>query len=87
MRLWGELVRRAAPELTVAPACLFAFSAWLNGEGAMARLAVDRALAQDPGYSMGLLMEEVLDRALPPSVWGRSRDEGASGDDAVVEAG
>jgi hypothetical protein len=73
--LWGELVRRAAPELTVAPACLFAFAAWLDGEGSMARIAVDRALAQDPGYSMGLLLEEALDRALPPSVWGSAGDE------------
>lgn len=83
--LWGELVRRAAPELAVAPACLFAFAAWLDGEGAMARIAVDRALAQDPSYSMGLLLEEALDRALPPSVWRSGADDVASADDVAGE--
>jgi hypothetical protein len=43
-----------------------AYAAWLDGQGTLARAAVDRALAHDPGYRMAALLDEVLARGLPP---------------------
>ena len=66
-RLWTDLVRGAADAWVPAPASLLAFTAWQCGEGALARIAIDRALACDPGYSMALLLREILDAGVPPS--------------------
>ena len=67
-RLWTDLTRRARPGYVAAPASLLAFTAWQGGEGALANLALDRALADDPGYSMAHLLRDALAAALPPSV-------------------
>jgi hypothetical protein len=45
---------------------LLAFAAWQCGNGALANIALDRALADDPGYSMARLLRGVLDAAVPP---------------------
>jgi hypothetical protein len=66
-RLWTDLTRRACPQYRPAPASLLAFTAWQSGDGALAGLAVQRALDADPGYSMALLLADFLDRGLPPS--------------------
>jgi hypothetical protein len=66
-RLWTDVVRRVQPGYVAAPASLLAFVAWQNGDGALANLAIDRALADSPGYSMALLLQEALDAAMPPS--------------------
>jgi hypothetical protein len=67
IRLWTDVVRGAAVEYVPAPASLLAFVAWQAGRGALGSVAVDRALAARPGYSMGLLIESALQAALPPS--------------------
>lgn len=64
--LWVELVRRATPPYDSAPATLLAVHAYLRGNGAYARIALDRALASDPGYSFARLLAEGLDRGVPP---------------------
>lgn len=66
-RLWTDLVRHAIPRFVPAPAALLAFTAWQAGEGALASMAVERALAADPGYSMAMLLGEALRAGLPPS--------------------
>jgi hypothetical protein len=66
-RLWADLVRHAQPDYVAAPACLLAFTAWQSGEGALAGVAIERALAAAPGYSMGLLLAEAITAGLPPS--------------------
>ena len=66
-RLWTDLVRRAQPGYAAAPASLLAFTAWQSGDGALANIALDRALADTPGYSMALLLQEALDAGMPPS--------------------
>jgi hypothetical protein len=66
-RLWTDLVRRAPEPYVPAPASLLAFTAWQSGEGALANIAVERALAADPGYSMAHLLGQALDAGLPPS--------------------
>ncbi len=67
IRLWTDVLRAAAPEYVPAPASLLAFTAWQCGNGALACVAIDRALAARPGYSMALLIAEALEAGLPPS--------------------
>jgi Domain of unknown function (DUF4192) len=66
-RLWTDLMRRAQPGYVAAPACLLAFTAWQCGDGALANVALDRAVADTPGYSMALLLREALAAGVPPS--------------------
>ena len=67
--LWRQVTRLAVPGLVAAPAALLSFAAWRSGRGALARCALERVLADDPGYSMGALLSEVLDEGLPPPSW------------------
>ncbi|SDY17853.1 protein of unknown function [Micromonospora pattaloongensis] len=67
VELWTEVARRAQPDLVAAPASLLAFAAWRAGQGALAGVAVERALGCDPGYSMALLMADVLRQGVPPA--------------------
>jgi Domain of unknown function (DUF4192) len=66
-RLWTDVVRHAREPYVPAPASLLAFTAWQSGEGALANVAIERALAADPGYSMAHLLGQALDAGLPPS--------------------
>ena len=68
LRLWTELTRHAQPGYIAAPASLLAFTAWQGGNGALANLALDRALADDPGYSLAQLLRDVIDAGTPPSM-------------------
>ena len=67
LRLWTDIVRRATPAYLPAPASLLAFTAWQSGEGALANIAIDRALAADPGYSLAQLLRDIMDAGVPPS--------------------
>lgn len=67
-RLWTDLTRHAQPGYVAAPASLLAFTAWQGGNGALANVALDRALADDPGYSMAQLLRDVIDAGTPPSL-------------------
>jgi hypothetical protein len=66
VRLWTDLTRRATPEFVAAPASLLAFAAWRSGNGALANLAVDRALQANPDYRMAKILAELLRRGVPP---------------------
>ena len=66
-RLWTDVLRSAALDYLPAPASLLAFVAWQAGNGALAAMAVDRALGADPAYSMAHLLSSALEAALPPS--------------------
>ena len=68
LRLWTDLTRHAQPGYIAAPACLLAFTAWQGGNGALANLALDRALADNPSYSMAQLLRDVIDAGTPPSM-------------------
>lgn len=67
-RLWTDVTRRAPDPYLAAPASLLAFTAWQSGEGALANVALDRALAADPGYSMALLLRQAITSGAPPSM-------------------
>ena len=68
LRLWTDLTRLARPGYVRAPASLLAFVAWQQGNGALANVALDRALADDPHYSMAVLLRQVIDSGAPPSL-------------------
>jgi len=59
-----------APIATVAAICW-----WLNGNGAMANLCLDRALVDAPDYSLAAMVRGALAHALPPEFWLESIDE------------
>jgi hypothetical protein len=67
-RLWTDLTRHAQPGYVAAPASLLAFTAWQSGNGALANVALDRALADNPGYSLAQLLRDVVDAGAPPSM-------------------
>jgi hypothetical protein len=67
-RLWTDVVHRAQPGHVAAPASLLAFVAWQSGNGALANVALDRALADEPGYSMAKLLRQVISAGAPPSM-------------------
>ena len=66
-RLWTDVVRHAREPYVPAPASLLAFTAWQSGDGALANVAIERALAADAEYSMAHLIGQALDAGLPPS--------------------
>jgi Domain of unknown function (DUF4192) len=66
-RLWTDVLRAAATDFVPAPAALLAFTAWQAGNGALAAMAVDRALTADPAYSMARLLAGAIEAALPPA--------------------
>jgi hypothetical protein len=68
LRLGTDLTRLARPGYAAAPASLLAFVAWQAGDGALANVALDRALADTPRYSMALLLRDALDSGAPPSM-------------------
>ncbi|MGW0435279.1 DUF4192 domain-containing protein [Micromonospora sp. NPDC003197] len=65
--LWLDLTRRAEPGLAAAPASLLAFAAWRSGDGALAAVAVERALQDQSDYSLALLLGEILHNGVQPS--------------------
>jgi hypothetical protein len=67
-RLWTDLATLARPGYAAAPATLLAYTAWQDGNGALANVALDRALSDDPDYSMAHLIRDALDAGAPPSL-------------------
>ncbi|MGY1804456.1 DUF4192 domain-containing protein [Blastococcus sp. SYSU D00922] len=66
-QLWTECTRRAPAPLDAAPATLLAVSCWLRGDGAMADIALTRALAGSPGYALAGLLADALRACVPPA--------------------
>jgi hypothetical protein len=67
-RLWADLTRAAPPQYQAAPASLLALVAWQDGNGPLAHVALDRALAARPGYPMAQLLRMAIDHGAPPSM-------------------
>ena len=88
-RLWTDLTRLARPGFVSAPAALLAFVAWQSGDGALGNVALDRALADNPEYSMALLLRDALDSGAPPSMarLPMTPDEVAAAYDALDKKG
>jgi hypothetical protein len=67
LKLWTDLTRLAAPGYVAAPATLLAHAAWRAGNGALANVALDRVLADDPGYPLACTLQRVLAHGVPPA--------------------
>ncbi|MFC0505001.1 DUF4192 domain-containing protein [Micromonospora costi] len=68
LAMWADITRRADPALAAPPAALLAFAAWRRGDGALASIALDRALAANPTYSLAHLIDQLIRAGLPSSV-------------------
>lgn len=66
--LWMDVLRRVEPPYVPAPAGLLGFAAWRAGQGALARVAIDRAIEQDPEYEMARLLNDFLQLGVHPEV-------------------
>jgi hypothetical protein len=63
---------RATPDEYAAPTCtLLAWVAYLDGNGALANVALERALRAEEDYSMALLLADALAAQMPPSAMRR----------------
>ncbi|GAA4595028.1 hypothetical protein BJY16_001523 [Actinoplanes octamycinicus] len=66
IRLWTEVLRRVEPAYVAPAACLLSCTAWRAGRGSLARVALDRALAVEPGHQLAELLHRVLGFGLSP---------------------
>nr|WP_294690313.1 DUF4192 domain-containing protein [uncultured Friedmanniella sp.] len=69
-RLWCRVVAAAPPEVASGPLGLLGVAAWIGGNGALLNCCVERLEQIDPGYTLGQLLADISERALPPSAWG-----------------
>jgi hypothetical protein len=83
-RLWRDLVRRAPDALRASAAAVLGFAAWLEGHGALSWCALDRCFELEPQHSLGRLVAQLLEGAVPPTAWETMR---ASVGDLLEEAG
>jgi hypothetical protein len=67
LRLWLDLTRLARSGSVGAPASLLAYVAWQSGNGALANVALDRALTDDPDYRLAHLLRRIIDSGMDPS--------------------
>jgi hypothetical protein len=65
-RLWIELTRRVPVPHRAEPACLLGFSAYVRGDGALAGMALDRAMDAYSGHRLAHLLRCALDSGFPP---------------------
>lgn len=89
LELWRELVRRALLPGTAAPvATLLAACAYLDhGNGALANVALDRALADQPTYVMARYLRAMLDGGIAPAKVRQWLDDPGQGADQPAQAG
>lgn len=66
LSLLQQAVRLVGPPVD-APLCtLLAWTAYARGNGAVANVALDRALSTDPAHGLALLLRSCLDAGVPP---------------------
>lgn len=66
-RLWATVCRAVPGPDSVVPLALFALAAYLEGDGAVANVAWERAARRDPGHPTVGLVGDILAGAVPPS--------------------
>lgn len=69
LRLWTSVVARSPATVAPAPLGLLGMAAWINGNGALLNCCVARLEEVDPAYTLGHLLAEISERALPPGLW------------------
>lgn len=73
--MWRDLLRIAPPKFVAPVASLFAAITYENGEGALAHRALDRAIEDQPDYSLSRLLRRVFSSGWPPSGFAQLRKE------------
>jgi Domain of unknown function (DUF4192) len=74
--LWRTLAVRLPSPYDAAPLFLFGWASWRAGNGALAGVAAERAVASDPGYSAADLLLAALSRGIDPRRLPRLRARG-----------
>ncbi|WP_378741470.1 DUF4192 domain-containing protein [Nocardia brasiliensis] len=64
-QLWTQLLRALAGPERAGPAALLAYSAYLRGDGVLARICVQAALDANPSHWTSRLLWAALDRGIP----------------------
>lgn len=82
-QLWLALTRATPAPEVAEPATLAALSAYLRGDGALAGMALERALQAWPGHSLSTVLDGVLQHAVPPPVLARLLTDAI--DDAALQ--
>ena len=67
--LWSALARLAPDSHRGPVSAVLAFAAWLDGNGALAWCAIDRARDADPDCSLAEVVSGLLESAMPPTTW------------------
>jgi hypothetical protein len=71
--LWRELARRLPVPYDAGPLFLFGWAAWRAGDGTLAGMAADRAVASDPGYTAADLLRAAVHLGVSPRLVPRLR--------------
>ncbi len=66
IRLWTDVLRRVEGAYVPAPACLLALAAWRVGNGALARVAIDRALRVKSDHPLVRGIDRLLNDGVSP---------------------
>jgi hypothetical protein len=66
LALWTGVLRRVETAYVAPVGCVLGYLAWRAGDGALARVAIDRALQADPQHPMAGLLDEVLGLGIGP---------------------
>ena len=68
-QLWRRVVARVPPVVSAAPLGLLGMAAWIGGNGALQNVCGERLAEIHPGYTLGEILLDLSDRAIPPSAW------------------
>ena len=74
-QLWRRVVARVPPVVSAAPLGLLGMAAWIGGHGALQNVCGERLAEIHPGYTLGEILLDLSDRAVPPSSWDTWADE------------
>jgi hypothetical protein len=66
-QLWLDLTRALPPPYRAEPACLLAVTAYIRGDGSLAGVALDAAMAADPEHYLSQMLRFSMDLGLPPA--------------------
>jgi hypothetical protein len=73
--MWLYLLRIAPTGFIPPVACLLGALSYERGEGALAHRCIDRALADDPTYSLATLLRRVFSAGWPPESFSQMRQD------------